>query len=240
MPIYLPPLSRRQFIRRSLAAALGLGLAPNVSARGKSTDPDSWALLADTHLAADRSKTARGINMTDHFLAVSHELCALSKRPAGVIITGDCAFNSGEIEDYAALVDLLRDLRGEQMPIHLALGNHDHRDHFREVLGKEQPADGHLPDKQVAIFRSSHANWFVLDSLETTMSTPGFLGREQLDWLASSLDANRSKPALVMVHHNPGISGNIGLKDSPALFEVIRPRKQVKAYIYGHTHTWKI
>ena len=25
-----------------------------------------------------------------------------------------------------------------------------------------------------------------------------------------------------------------------ARFEVIRPRKQVKAYIYGHTHTWRV
>ena len=33
------------------------------------------------------------------------------------------------------------------------------------------------------------------------------------------------------------MSGN---NDTVALFEVIRPRKQVKAYIYGHTHTWKV
>ena len=43
-----------------------------------------------------------------------------------------------------------------------------------------------------------------------------------------------------MVHHNPGISGNMGLKDTAAFLEIIRPRKQVKAYIYGHTHTWKV
>jgi hypothetical protein len=32
----------------------------------------------------------------------------------------------------------------------------------------------------------------------------------------------------------------VGLRDTQELFEVIRPRRQVKAYIYGHTHTWKI
>ena len=31
-----------------------------------------------------------------------------------------------------------------------------------------------------------------------------------------------------------------GLKDSAQLFEVIRPRRQVKAFIYGHTHDWKV
>ena len=43
-----------------------------------------------------------------------------------------------------------------------------------------------------------------------------------------------------MVHHNPGVGANIGLKDTSAFLDVIRPRKQVKAYVYGHTHTWKI
>ena len=69
----------------------------------------------------------------------------------------------------------------------------------------------------------------MLDSLEATLSTPGLLGQEQLDWLAAALDANPGKPALVLLHHNPATSGHVGgLKDTEALFEVIRPRKQVK------------
>jgi 3',5'-cyclic-AMP phosphodiesterase len=67
------------------------------------------------------------------------------------------------------------------------------------------------------------------------------LGAEQLDWLARSLDANRKKPALIVIHHNPAIGDKAsGLKDSEALFEIIRPRKQVKAYIFGHTHIWRV
>ena len=30
------------------------------------------------------------------------------------------------------------------------------------------------------------------------------------------------------------------LKDSEAFLNIIRPRKQVKAYIYGHTHSWHV
>jgi 3',5'-cyclic AMP phosphodiesterase CpdA len=92
----------------------------------------------------------------------------------------------------------------------------------------------------VSLLRTPHANWFILDSLETTNSTPGLLGRAQLDWLASTLDENPGKPALVLVHHNPGLTGNMGLKDTAAFLEIIRPRRQVKAYIYGHTHTWRV
>jgi len=135
---------------------------------------------------------------------------------------------------------MLDPIRAGQIPVHLALGNHDNRERFWDALHEEKAAKRPLADRQVLLMPTRQANWFILDSLETTLSTPGLLGRQQLDWLASALDANRKKPALILVHHNPGLSGNLGLKDTTALFEVIRPRRQVKAYIYGHTHTWKI
>jgi Icc protein len=240
MPIHLQAISRRQFLLRTLAGGTALALSPSLLAAAKRADPNSWALLADPHLAADRGLVARGINMTDHFTTVSRELLALPKRPAGVFITGDCAYNSGQVGDYALVVDLLEPIRAAQMPVHLALGNHDNRERFWEAFRAEKAAPRPLADRQVALLRTPRANWFVLDSLETTLSTPGLLGQEQLGWLAGALDANPDPPALVLIHHNPGLSGNIGLKDTTALFEIIRPRKQVKAYIFGHTHAWNV
>jgi Icc protein len=241
MPIHLQPISRRQFLLRSVAGGAALALNPALVAAAKQTDPNSWALLADTHIAADRALVARNINMTDHFLSVSRELVALRRRPAGVIITGDCAYNSGQTGDYRQVVDLLRAIREGQMPVHLALGNHDHRERFWEVLPEEKAAARPVADRQVALLRTPRANWYVLDSLETTLSTPGLLGQTQLDWLAKALDANPDQPALVLLHHNPGTVNKVGgLKDTEALFEVIRPRRQVKAYIFGHTHFWHV
>jgi hypothetical protein len=240
MPIHLPPISRRQFLRRSVALGVGLSITPKLFAAAKRTDPDFWALLADTHLAGDRGTLGRGINMAEHFTKVSNELRSLPKNPAGVFIVGDCAFNSGEMGDYATVTGMLEPLRKEQMPIHLALGNHDNREHFWEALHDEGNAKRPLADKQVALLRTPRANWFILDSLEKTLSTPGLLGEEQLHWLARTLDENPSKPALVLIHHNPGLQENMGLKDTIFLYDVIRPRKQVKAYIYGHTHNWKV
>jgi len=240
MPIHLPAISRRQFLARTLASGAALALSPNLFAAAKSTDPNSWALLADPHLAADRSLIARGINMTDHFTSVSRELLALPKLPAGVFIVGDCAYNSGQKGDYRQVADLLLPIRDAQMPVHLALGNHDNRERFWEALPKEKAAQRPLADRQVARLRTPLANWFVLDSLEQTLAAPGLLGQEQLDWLAGALDANPDKPALVLIHHNPGLTGNIGLKDTTALLDIIRPRKQVKAYIFGHTHAWNV
>lgn len=184
---------------------------------------------------------ARGINMTDHLTAVSKELLELPKRPAGVFVTGDCAYNSGQAGDYTTLADLVTPIRRGQMPIHIAVGNHDNRDRFWEAFEDQKAARRPLVDKQAALLRTSRVNWFMLDSLEKTLSTPGLLGKDQLDWLARALDANQRKPAVVLVHHNPGLEGgNMGLKDTLAFLEVIRPRRQVKAYFYGHTHSWSV
>jgi 3',5'-cyclic AMP phosphodiesterase CpdA len=241
MPIHLPPISRRQFIVRSLAGGASLALGPALLAADKPAAPNSWALLSDIHLASDPALVARGVNMTDHFNRVAREVLALPKRPAGLFITGDCAYNSGQAADYAHVANLLEPIRKDQVPVHLALGNHDNRERFWEALQQEKAAKRPLADRQTALISTPRANWFVLDSLEQTLSTPGLLGQEQLDWLAGALDANRAKPALILIHHNPGTLANVsGLKDTEALFAVIRPRKQVKAYIFGHTHVWKV
>src|SRR5690242_17320546 len=110
MPISLPPISRRRFLARSLAVGAVAVIGPELHAESKVTDPNAWALLSDTHLAADRTKLGRGINMADHFTAVSREVRGLPKRPAGVFINGDCAFNSGETADYGLLAELLEPL----------------------------------------------------------------------------------------------------------------------------------
>ena len=224
-----------------MLAGASLALGPSLLAATRQVDANSWALLADLHIAADRTRVAREINMTRHLQTVSDELLALPKRPAGVFVVGDCAFNSGEQGDYATLTDLLDPLRGGKLPVHLALGTHDQRENFWQALKEEKTARRPVEDRQVALIPTPRVNWFVLDSLEKTLQTPGSLGQAQFDWLAKSLDANRRKPAIVLIHHNPGTEGNIGgLKDTEALFEVIRPRRQVKAYIFGHTHKWKI
>src|SRR5580700_11131949 len=107
MPIHLPPLSRRKFLIRSVVAGAGLALSRKIFAADKNIDEDSWALFSDTHIAADRAKIVRDVNMTDHLAAVSRELLALPRPPAGVFILGDCAWDSGEKGDYQTFTNLL-------------------------------------------------------------------------------------------------------------------------------------
>jgi Icc protein len=241
MPIHLRPLSRRNFLQRSLLAGGALTVAPELLAAKRRTDADSWVFFSDTHISADAEKIARNINMSEHLQTASKEVLELSQRPAGLFVVGDCAFNQGEPEDYKQFTKLIEPLRADGFPLHLTLGNHDQREHFRAALSTDKSSQRPVADKQVALVKSSDVNWFILDSLETTLKTPGSLGEAQLEWLAKTLDANDRKPAVVLIHHNPGTrDGVAGLKDTEALFAIIRPRTQVKAWVFGHTHVWHV
>jgi hypothetical protein len=240
MSLHLLPISRRRFL--ASAAATGVGLLAGYGARADEprVAADRWALLADTHVAADRGLTHLGANMADNLARVVAAVAGLDPRPAGVVLDGDAAYQRGEPEDYRLAGELLRPLVEARVPLHLTLGNHDHRDNFRAGLLRGA-ARSPLVSREVAVLEMEQANWFLLDTLDRVAATPGELGREQLDWLAGALDAHPRKPALVVLHHNPQWpvpAKPMGLADTERLFGVVVPRQQVKALVFGHTHVW--
>ncbi len=240
MPITLPPLSRRHFLTTAVA-----GAATCLTRASWGADPlcdaNRFALLSDMHIAGDRAKVARGVNMCDNLKSVVDEIMAAQPAPAGVLVSGDLAFNNGTAEDYAVLVERLQPLRQRGVPVHLALGNHDHRERFWQALGEEVRKTSRLQHKHVLMVSAPLANWFVLDSLDQTDKTAGVLGDEQRKWLAEALDQAADKPALVMAHHNPDTRPvPSGLVDTEPLFEVLLPRRHVKAFFYGHSHVWHV
>ena len=217
-------------------------VAGGCALRKSSPAGHSWALLSDTHIAADPALIHSNVNMTRNLQTVTDEVLAWPEPVSGVLINGDLAYNNGEAADYAAVLGLLRPMRERGLPIHLTLGNHDHRQHFWAALPKEKSMDARLPERQTALVRTQFANWFVLDSLIKTQTTPGLLGEAQRSWLTRALDQNADKPALVAIHHNPSHGGakDNGLEDTADLLAILRPRRHVKAYFFGHTHRWDV
>lgn len=244
MPIHLPPINRRRFLAGTLAAGAGLLLPREILAKEPATDPNLWVLMADIHIPKDRQKTHRGIKPTENLSQAIEEILSLSPRPAGVIVAGDCAIRSGISGDYAMLGELIKPLRQAGVPMHFALGNHDHRERFLAAFPeakKRAEVDPHELRKFVSVLKTPHADWFLLDSLSRPDKVAGRLGEAQLAWFAKTLDARPERPTLVVAHHNLDREGKAhSLKDTAALFKMILPRKKVKAYFYGHTHCWNI
>ncbi|MDR3111365.1 MAG: metallophosphoesterase [Planctomycetaceae bacterium] len=253
MPITLPPLNRRSFVKSAIAFGIG-GSIPSFLfdsiAFGETVQrsPECWILASDTHV----SELPDTRQQNAAFQTMVRDISQLPTQPTGMIISGDCAVLQGKIGDYKQIIEYLKPLRESGIKIHAALGNHDNRQNFLQAFPEVTPTkknprlkvkavrndDSTNNTKQVDVIETKHANWFILDSLAKTNETPGSFGKQQLTWLADELDARREKPALIIAHHNPDVLVGQGLLDTADFAKVIQPRPQVKAYIYGHTHFW--
>jgi 3',5'-cyclic AMP phosphodiesterase CpdA len=240
MPYTLPPLSRRRFLQGTIASAAGVVLSPVLRGAdvAAAADPDRIILLSDLHVAADPLAVNKSVCMYDHLKTAVEQVQVSGLRPSAGFITGDLAYSVGEPGDYATLIGGLKPLREAGLPLHLTLGNHDHFENFRAAFPLLGNLEAPVASKQVVVVETPRANLFLLDSLDKPKMVPGLLGAAQLEWLAKALDARRTKPAVILVHHNPdALPTTHGLTDTDKLYETILPRKHVKAVVFGHTHT---
>lgn len=237
MPIHLATLNRRRFLQ--VAGANILLIQQSLSAvEPTDVEGDLVYLLNDTHIG---EKHPSDSPVPSHLRQVVSELVSRSTRPACVIINGDLALKDGQAGDYKHFAKLIAPLQKARIDTHLTLGNHDHREMFYKIMTEQQPKNSPVESRHITVIETKHANFFLLDSLQKTMITPGTIGKNQLNWLAAALDGFNRKPAIIVAHHNPRLGGDPlhfpgGLIDSKDLWKVIAPRKWVKAYIHGHIH----
>jgi len=241
-------LSRRQLLRGGLAlAAWTLGpqwVRADEPAEGDwaqeppevpplSCDPECtrWALLSDTHIAADPENHYRGFYPYRNLQEVTAQIAG--NLPDGLVITGDLARLRGETAAYESLKTLLNPI-AEQRPIHLGLGNHDNRKDFFQAFGAGYDDDGAVENKHVVTTEMGPVRLIVLDSLLNVNWMTGRLGPQQRTWLEDVLQICDDRPTILFLHHTL----NSELLDMGRLFEIIKPVPKIKAVVYGHSHKY--
>ena len=250
MPITLAPITRRNFIRGSLALSGSAWIKSHVMAKQPTFDLNRVALLADTHISDDPKQSYPGtkwpgspvkeeehewVNMADCLAQSAREVIVLNPRPANLIINGDCALSRGTEAEYKEFLRLIEPIRIAGITVHFTIGNHDTREKLWKLLPflKKEQMGVHTD-----ILELPHANLILLDS-----GRRGIMEAAQLSWLAQQLDERADKPALVFGHFNPlpthGIRPSRGMKDGKALLKLIAKRKHAKAFFHGHTHEWQ-
>jgi predicted MPP superfamily phosphohydrolase len=237
VPTTFVPIKRRQFLTGTLAA----GLLTVFSARNifaETAKNDHWVFLADTHVSSDPKKILHKYNPHNHFCQVREEILQLADKPQGIIVTGDFAFLQGQPEDYKKLKMLVTPYLDAEIPVHVALGNHDNLNNLYGAFSEFQKEKPPVANENVAILETPNCNLFILDSLYQTNVTSGFLGIAQLRWLKKELTARQNKPAILVAHHNLDNAEGT-LMDREELWAIIKSQKNVKAYIYGHTHIYR-
>jgi 3',5'-cyclic AMP phosphodiesterase CpdA len=189
--------------------------------------------LSDTHIVADTRQESHGVNTYATLSRAMTQINHLDPPPAFVIVTGDL-INDDDPQSYRVLKHLTDQLR---VPTYFALGNHDLRQPFRQViLGEPQPA------ATPYYYTFAMAQWqcIVLDSL-VEGAVHGALDAGQLAWLEMTLTTTSTRPTLLFVHHPPASTGidwmdAHAMTNGAAFLEILARHRQVRRVFFGHVH----
>lgn len=192
------------------------------------------AQISDTHVRP-QGQLYHGVADSNRMLAqaIAH-LHALDRRPDLVLLTGDLV-DQGLADEYAMARVLLAELT---IPYLVIPGNHDEREAFRLAFADHAwlPASGPLhfcvDDHPVRIV-----------ALDSTVpgAHHGAIDEAGLDWLRTTLAADRVKPTVVLLHHPPFASGipymdQYALHAPERLAQVIGAVDNVHLVLCGHMH----
>lgn len=228
------PINRKEFLSKTMKAA-GLAMLPfyaysNTDVKNKPGEVH-FALLSDTHVPEDVENVYRGFFPYQNLKKVVPEV--LKTNPEAVLINGDVARLSGEIGDYKNVQQLISPL-AEKLPVYMTMGNHDNRDHVKEVFNLKRE----IESQQVMVVETEPVRFILLDSLLYVDKVAGLLGKEQREWLDTFLRQSDNKPTVLFLHHTLG-DRDSDLLDVDRLFTIIKPHKKIKAIFYGHSHEYK-
>ncbi|WP_437188119.1 metallophosphoesterase family protein [Planctomicrobium sp. SH668] len=243
MPIHFQPMSRRSFLA-STAAALASLTVLRVAPAAVKNESITFALLSDTHVPSNPTITGRNVNMTDNIKSVVSQILQMKEKPAGVLINGDCAYLQGLDDDYKNLASCVQPLLDAELPLHLLMGNHDNRERLYTHLAHQKPEHPPVDSRHISVLETPFANLFLLDTLTQTNVVTGQIGSEQMEWLAKALDERSDRPAIVFAHHTPQFQAPEagkpwgGIEDTEAFINLLESKKNVKAFVFGHSHVW--
>ncbi|MEO0801812.1 MAG: phosphodiesterase [Cyanobacteria bacterium J06642_2] len=193
------------------------------------------AQISDLHVQAEGDR-AYGVVDTNALVkkAIAH-LNHLSPRPDCVVATGDLV-HRGTVAEYEQLKSLLFDL---EIPIYLLPGNHDRREHLRQVF---DDCD-YWPESEDYLHYAVETSELRLLMLDTVVPGEGGgeLDEARLTWLQLQLERDGDRPVIIFMHHPPFDTGivmmdRIGLKGRDRFAEVVARHPQVERVACGHLH----
>jgi Icc protein len=231
-------VSRREFLTFGLAVAGGVvTLKPRRTLGDERPNPGHrkktarWAFLSDVHIAASPNNHFHGHYPYRNLVKALEQING--DMPDGMVITGDLARWKGDTGAYSNLRAMLAPVAVKR-PIHMALGNHDHRERFLEAFDSYETCEEPIRNKYIVTGRAGPIRLVVLDSLLYTNVYGGMIGKTQRVWLDTYLRLCDDTPTILFLHHAP----RADLLDAGRLLDIAAPAKKVKAIVYGHSHKY--
>ncbi|MDP8246433.1 MAG: metallophosphoesterase [Candidatus Hinthialibacter antarcticus] len=225
------PPTRRQFMQTIISGAAAYSVMPSKAAG----EISKWAWLSDTHIPQNKPDGYRGFDPQDNLTAAVPQV--LEAKPEGVVITGDLARLEGFEGDYAMLKQIAKPMLDE-LPVCMALGNHDNRANFTKAFQPHIQNAQEVANKHIVSVETPTARLVTLDSLLYVNKVAGLLGKGQRAWLETYLESIDDKPVVLFVHHTLDDSDG-SLLDSDWLLKHVASVPKVKAIVYGHSHVYR-
>lgn len=192
------------------------------------------AQISDTHVTSPGQPVEQRFATATHLQRAVTHLLSLPRLPDVVLITGDCV-DEGSVAEYERLRVCLQPL---EMPVYVIPGNHDNREHMRQVFGT-QGVGHHETFMQYVV----HAGPLRLIALDTLIpgQAGGRLCHERLHWLEAQLTADRASPTILFQHHPPFAIGipvldRAGFGGVEDLSRLIARHPNVERILAGHVH----
>lgn len=198
-------------------------------ANNSTSNPVRVIQLSDTHLFESKEGKLLGLN-TEYSLSKVLELIIREQPDLDLVLaTGDLSQDGSE-ESYRRFHQHMADSFSK--PVYWLPGNHD-------ILRK-------MNQHQAASFMSPCVidinGWHII-MLDSTVEgeVPGYMEKEQLEFLDQSLAAAKGKHVMVCLHHQPVPVGSSWLDEqlvgnSAEFIKVLDRYDNVRAVIWGHVH----
>ncbi len=189
------------------------------------------AQVTDIHLGFDPGNPDE-LNRT-RLDRVLDALIAGPNRPDLLLLSGDLT-DKGDVPSY---VQLLEALARCDFPVWPCVGNHDDRANLAAHFPQAGVADGFVQ----YVVPLAGRRIVVIDTLEPGRHGGAFCARRAA-WLAATLDADRTTPTLIVMHHPPVEVGIDWMNTHPeepwvARFAAaIAGRNNVAGIVCGHIH----
>jgi len=205
----------------------------------KMADDVTFIFLNDLHIGTPGDPNCTHYPASSRMLeAALRRLHVMQPSPSFLVVAGDLA-NRGDVSGYVELRRIFHEAN-LGVPVFFALGNHDDRRNFYEVM-LERTDDVEAPYYHAQVVSGIHV--IVLDS-EMPLQPGGALDEAQWEWLAAELDRNPECPKLLVMHHAPALSEDDGviprfftlhLADTARLQKLLAGRN-ILGILCGHVH----
>jgi 3',5'-cyclic AMP phosphodiesterase CpdA len=192
------------------------------------------AQISDTHIALDTPDADRRIRDFERTIA---DINALDPRPDVIVHTGDVVHN-GRSDEYAEAVRILAKAR---VPVYVIPGNKDDRANLFAAFSPRGYLEANSKFIDYAI-EDFPVRLISTDTL-STRSNKGDFCPERAERLIDLINAEKSKPIAVLVHHPP-FEVTVGpdslnfetLEMMERLRRVLETSGRVIAVFNGHVH----